>query len=60
MSLSEKPSDCEVTISLIEDIKSDIREPGVLGLYGDAGTYHHHLVIEKYGDTREGALHCAQ
>ena len=32
-SLSEKPSDCEVTISLSEDNKRDIKEPGVEGLY---------------------------
>ncbi len=40
-SLNEKPScDCEVTISLSEDISWDIEEPGVVGLYKADGSYH--------------------
>ena len=37
---SEKPSGCEVTISLREDIASDIVEPGVAGVYTADGSYH--------------------
>lgn len=38
-SLSEKPSECEITISLPEDVKRDIWEPGVEGVYKADGTY---------------------
>ena len=40
-SLSDKPDDCEceVTISLSEDIKRDMYEPGVEGLYKADGSY---------------------
>ena len=37
--LSEKPSGCEVTISLSEETKSKIEEPGVEGLYKADGSY---------------------
>ena len=37
--LSEKPSDCEVTISLSKNAKRDIRQPGVAGLYKTDGSY---------------------
>ena len=39
--LNEKPSECEVTISLSQDIESDIREPGVAGVYRATGSYRH-------------------
>ena len=39
-SLSEKPHDCEVTISLSEDIKRDIMKPGAEGLYRADGSYY--------------------
>ena len=35
--LSAKPSECEVTISLNEMIKWNIKEPGVAGVYTAAG-----------------------
>ena len=38
--LSEKPSECEVTISLSRDIKRDIRDKGVTGVYTGDGSYH--------------------
>ena len=40
-SLSEKPSDCEVTISLSEDVKRNMKEAGgeVEGLYKADGSY---------------------
>ena len=38
-SLGEKPSVCEVTISLSKDVKRDIEKPGVVGLYKADGTY---------------------
>ena len=38
-SLSEKPDDSEVTISLNEDIKRSMMEPGVEGLYKTDGSY---------------------
>ena len=37
--LSEKPSDCEITISISEDIERDIKEPGVAGVYRAVGSY---------------------
>ena len=37
--LSEKPSECEVTISLSRDIVRDIMEPGVAGVYRANGSY---------------------
>ena len=37
--LSEKPSDCEITISLSEAIGRAIREPGVAGVYMGDGSY---------------------
>ena len=37
--LSENHSDCEVTISLSQDIKRDIQEPGPAGLYKADGSY---------------------
>ena len=37
--LSEKPSECEVTISLSLDIERDIMEPGVAGVYRADGSY---------------------
>ena len=37
--ISEKPNVCEVTISLSEDVKKDILEPGVAGLYTADGSY---------------------
>ena len=39
-SLSEKPDVCEVTISLSEDIKGDIDEPGMEGMYKADGSYY--------------------
>ena len=39
-SLSEKPScDCEIIISLSREIRKDIKEPGVAGVYKAIGTY---------------------
>ena len=37
--LSEKPSECEVTISLSQDIARYIKNPGVVGVYRANGTY---------------------
>ena len=37
--LSEKPSECEVTISLRQDIVRDIKDPGVAGVYRATGSY---------------------
>ena len=37
--LSEKPSACEVTISLSQDVVTDIEDPGVAGLYRVDGSY---------------------
>ena len=39
--LSEKPSECEVTISLSQDILRDIEERGVAGVYTASGSYRH-------------------
>ena len=39
--LSEKPSECEVTISLSRDIVRDIKNPGVAGVYTGDGSYHY-------------------
>ena len=39
--LSEKPSECEVTISLSQDIDRDIMGPGVAGVYTANGSYRH-------------------
>ena len=47
-SLSEKPSDCEVTISLSQDVKSDISEPGVEGLYKADGSYYKGRPVLKH------------
>ena len=38
--LNEKPDVCEVTISLSEEVKKDIKEPGVEGVYKADGSYH--------------------
>ena len=38
--LSEKPSDCVITISLSRDVWRDIKEPGVAGFYRAEGSYH--------------------
>ena len=40
-SLSVKPNNCEMTISFSKDIKRNIDEPGVEGLYKSYGSYHH-------------------
>ena len=37
--LGEKPRACEVTISLSQDIKMNIKNPGVAGLYREDGSY---------------------
>ena len=37
--LNEEPSECEVTISLIEDIARDIKEPDLAGVYKASGSY---------------------
>ena len=38
--LSEKPSDCEITISLRWDIERDITEPTLAGVYRAEGSYY--------------------
>ena len=39
--LSEKPSECEVTISLSQNIERDIKDPRLAGLYRANGSYIH-------------------
>ena len=49
-SLSEKPSVCEVTISLSEDVKREIMEQGVEGVYrADCSYFHGRPVMQHEG-----------
>ena len=51
-SLSEKPHDCEVTISLSEDIKRDIMKPGAEGLYRANGSYYRGRPVLQHSEGR--------
>ena len=51
-SLSDKPDLCEVTISLSEDVKRELREPGVEGVYKADGSYCRGRPVLQHVDGR--------